>query len=117
MHHAYQPTPPGPLSPPLRQNRVVLQREYRGKEAECFNILRDVIKDLTGEDLRRRQEILKKGCVSYVIPRPTANILIREAIDLLSSFPERVAQASTLAANRAYTSTKPEGMALGHLGR
>ncbi|KAF8556808.1 hypothetical protein OG21DRAFT_1520830 [Imleria badia] len=60
MHRANQPPPPGSPPPPSRQNRVVLQREYREKEAECFNILRDIIKDLTGEELRRRQEVLKK---------------------------------------------------------
>lgn len=37
-------------------------------------MLRGVIKDLTGEELRTRHEVLEKGCSSYVILRVTANI-------------------------------------------
>lgn len=77
MYYAGQSSPPSSPSPPSRQNKVVLQREYREKEGECFNMLRDVIGDLTGEELRTRQEILRKGCSSPVIPRVAANIFIR----------------------------------------
>ena len=66
MHHAGQPFPPDPpsLSSPnsSRPSKVILQRGYREKEGVCFHMLRDVIKDLTGEELRTRQEILRKGC-------------------------------------------------------
>ncbi|KAF8549583.1 hypothetical protein OG21DRAFT_1515036 [Imleria badia] len=51
-------------SPPSsmpRHNKVILQRQYREKECECFNTLRDVINELTGEELQTRQEILRKG--------------------------------------------------------
>lgn len=44
-----------------RQNKVILQRQYREKEGECFNTLRDLIKELTGEELQTRYEILRKG--------------------------------------------------------
>ncbi|KAG9313361.1 hypothetical protein JVU11DRAFT_5676 [Chiua virens] len=50
-----------PSSPSSRQNKVIIQRQYREKEGECFVILRDVIKKLTGDELQTRQEILKKG--------------------------------------------------------
>ncbi|KAG6377603.1 hypothetical protein JVT61DRAFT_15421 [Boletus reticuloceps] len=49
-----------PLPVP-RQSKVVLQRQYREREGECFNALRDVINELTGEELQKRQEILRKG--------------------------------------------------------
>ncbi|KAF8137252.1 hypothetical protein EV363DRAFT_655340 [Boletus edulis] len=47
--------------PVPRQSKVVLQRQYREREGECFNALRDVIKELTGEELQKRQEILRKA--------------------------------------------------------
>ncbi|KAF8438015.1 hypothetical protein L210DRAFT_942759 [Boletus edulis BED1] len=64
MSHAYQvPSPlhsPSPLPLPPR-NKVITQRHYREKEGECFNALRDVIKQLTGEELVTRYEILRKA--------------------------------------------------------
>ncbi|KAH0826683.1 hypothetical protein J3R83DRAFT_5073 [Lanmaoa asiatica] len=62
-----------------------MQRQYREKEGECFNTLRDVIKKLTGEELQTRQEILRKGRSSHVnIPRVAANIFTPKAIELLT---------------------------------
>lgn len=69
-HRTHSP-PRGPS--PSRQNKVILQREYRKKEEKCFSILRDVIKDLTREELRTRQEILRKGSISDGIPWIGAN--------------------------------------------
>lgn len=53
--------PSSSVLPMPRQNKVVLQRQYREKEGECFNTLRDVIKELTGDELQTRQDILRKG--------------------------------------------------------
>lgn len=41
-----------------------MQRQYREKEGECFNTLRDVIKEVSGDEIHTRQEILRKGCGS-----------------------------------------------------
>ncbi|KAH0835861.1 hypothetical protein J3R83DRAFT_9732 [Lanmaoa asiatica] len=57
----YAPAPPDPLSPMPRQSKVISQRQYRANEGECFNTLRQVINELTGEELQTRQEILRKG--------------------------------------------------------
>ena len=38
------------------------QREYRRKEEVCFTMLRDAIKEVSGEEPGTRQEILRKGC-------------------------------------------------------
>ncbi|KAI9569895.1 hypothetical protein HD554DRAFT_460956 [Boletus coccyginus] len=72
MSRTYQVhSPSHPSSTPPQQNsKVAMQRQYREKEAECFNALRDVITKLTGEELQTRHEILRK------------------AIDLLSSVSE-----------------------------
>lgn len=50
---------------PSRQTKATMQKQYREKEGECFNMLRDAIKGLTGEEPQTRQEILRKGCVSH----------------------------------------------------
>ncbi|KAG6377381.1 hypothetical protein JVT61DRAFT_15177 [Boletus reticuloceps] len=74
MSHAYQV--PSPLNSPFplpQKNKVITQRQYREKEAECFNALRDVIKQLTGEEL---------------VTRVDANGFTLEAIDLLLPLPE-----------------------------
>ncbi|KAF9235543.1 hypothetical protein BU15DRAFT_64730 [Melanogaster broomeanus] len=46
---------------PARQRKSSLQRQYREKEQEHFTLLRDAVKELTGEDPPTRQEILKKA--------------------------------------------------------
>ena len=64
MDHSQQlrsVTPSSPSSSMPRQNKVVQQRQYREKEGECFNMLRDVIHKLTGEELQTRHDILRKG--------------------------------------------------------
>ncbi|KIJ61537.1 hypothetical protein HYDPIDRAFT_42515 [Hydnomerulius pinastri MD-312] len=48
-------------SPPPKVNKTILQRQYREKEGESFNLLRDAIKELTGEDPGTRSEILSKA--------------------------------------------------------
>ncbi|KIJ63481.1 hypothetical protein HYDPIDRAFT_112900 [Hydnomerulius pinastri MD-312] len=48
-------------SPSPKQNKTILQRQYREKEGETFQLLREAIKDLTGEDLGTRTEILSKA--------------------------------------------------------
>ena len=80
-------SPPSPLSPlsspPPRQNKAISQKEYREKEGEGFNILRNVIRNITGEDPGTRLEILKKGCFSNVIPKFATDIFLWIATDLL----------------------------------
>ncbi|KAF8838797.1 hypothetical protein BDN67DRAFT_1004091 [Paxillus ammoniavirescens] len=59
-----QPNYPGhgsSHSPSPRPAKADLQRAYRSKEVESFNLLRDVIKDLTGEEIQTRNEILRKA--------------------------------------------------------
>jgi hypothetical protein len=59
-----QPNYPGhgsSHSPSPRPAKADLQRAYRTKEVESFNLLRDVIKDITGEEIQTRNEILRKG--------------------------------------------------------
>jgi hypothetical protein len=54
-------SPSSPPSPSPRQNKVALQKQYREKESNAVYTLRDVIKELTGEELQTRYEILRKG--------------------------------------------------------
>ncbi|KAI9569894.1 hypothetical protein HD554DRAFT_461201 [Boletus coccyginus] len=104
MYRSGQPFPPGPpsLPSPSRPSKVILQRGYREKEGECFQMLRDVIKGHTGEELRTRQEILRK------------------ATDLLLTLPmtggQSEIQASTMIPYETPTRTGPEGTTLAHLG-
>ncbi|KIJ05587.1 hypothetical protein PAXINDRAFT_103716 [Paxillus involutus ATCC 200175] len=59
-----QPNYPGhgsSHSPSPRPAKADLQRAYRTKEVESFNLLRDVIKDITGEEIQTRNEILRKA--------------------------------------------------------
>ncbi|KAF8137571.1 hypothetical protein EV363DRAFT_1156887 [Boletus edulis] len=100
------PRPPPPPPPPEpRQSKVISQRGYREKEVDGFNMLRNVIKTITGEELRTRQEILRKGCSSYGILWMTTDIFVWEATDLLLYYPEigkqSMGQASNLAAFEA----------------
>lgn len=44
-----------------RQSKAIQQKQYRDKEGECINTLRDVINELTGQELQTRHEILTKG--------------------------------------------------------
>ncbi|KAG9313360.1 hypothetical protein JVU11DRAFT_5675 [Chiua virens] len=53
------PPSPQPLAP--RPDKASIQREYREKEGECITMLRVIIRNLTGEELRTRQEILRKA--------------------------------------------------------
>ena len=68
-YHAYQapPLPNPPMPPSAGRSKVVKQRRYRKREGEYFNTLRDVIKELTGDEPQKRQEILMKGCCLIVI--------------------------------------------------
>ncbi|KAF9225699.1 hypothetical protein BS17DRAFT_815416 [Gyrodon lividus] len=61
MQPAIYRSPSRSLSPPPRQNKTMLQRQYREKEGESFSILRNVIKELAGEKPQTRQEILRKA--------------------------------------------------------
>ncbi|KAG6377597.1 hypothetical protein JVT61DRAFT_15415 [Boletus reticuloceps] len=61
MYGAAAPSSPLSSESVPRQSKVVLQRQYREKEGECFHALRDVINELTGEEPQTRQEILRKG--------------------------------------------------------
>ncbi|KIK96528.1 hypothetical protein PAXRUDRAFT_825845 [Paxillus rubicundulus Ve08.2h10] len=56
-----QPSYPGDGLPAPRPGKADLQRAYRSKEVESFNLLRDVIKDITGEEIQTRNEILRKA--------------------------------------------------------
>ncbi|KAG8216915.1 hypothetical protein J3R82DRAFT_7191 [Butyriboletus roseoflavus] len=122
MQRTYQAySPRGPPSLPSQQNKVILQREYREKEGECFSTLRDVIKDLTGEELRTRQEILRKGSISHGIPGPRMAAdnfyFLPPVIDILWTATEIKKQDSVSAqASADYgtpSPTKPEDTAVG----
>lgn len=81
MYRSGQPFPPGPpsLPSPSRPSKVILQRGYREKEGECFQMLRDVIKGHTGEELRTRQEILRKGLLVHTLFRGRPLICLRRS--------------------------------------
>ncbi|KAN0084135.1 hypothetical protein V8E55_007639 [Tylopilus felleus] len=99
------PSSPSPSPLPSRQNKASLQKEYRKEEGESFNALRDAIRNLTGEELRTRLEILRK------------------AVDLITSFSgaenHTIAQNNTLTTYEAPTATQapvPEDIASAHSG-
>lgn len=70
MHRA-NPAPPlanSPSPPPqTRQSKAVMQKQYREKEVDCFNTLRDIIKQITKEELQTRYDILTKGDISFIL--------------------------------------------------
>lgn len=77
-------------------------------------MLRDIIKDLTGAELRTRYEILRKGCSSLVVSRTSANSCFSpKAIDMLYTASEiqkqRGAQVGAMLAPGTHTPTNPEG--------
>lgn len=45
----------------------MLQMEYREKEGGSFNMLRDIIKERSGEEPGTPQEILRKGYSSLLV--------------------------------------------------
>jgi len=108
MYRSGQPFPPtgspSPPPPPPRQNKVILQRGYREKEGDCFKMLRDVIKDLTGEELRTRQEILRKA----------TDLLLSISWEKSRGQRETQASSSALTSYEIPTPTGPEGRTLAH---
>lgn len=46
---------------PVKQSKIASQRQYRVKEGDGFQELRDVIRSMTGEAPQTRREILTKG--------------------------------------------------------
>ncbi|KAG2057709.1 hypothetical protein BDR06DRAFT_951328 [Suillus hirtellus] len=46
---------------PAKQSKIASQRQYRVKEGDGFQELKDVIRSVTGETPQTRRETLKKG--------------------------------------------------------
>ncbi|KAH7887091.1 hypothetical protein F5I97DRAFT_1104230 [Phlebopus sp. FC_14] len=57
----HYPIGPEQSDRPPRQNKTMLQRQYREKEGESFNLLRDTIKELTNEEPQTRYDVLTKA--------------------------------------------------------
>lgn len=54
---------------PAKQSKIASQRQYRVKEGDGFQELREVIRFVTGEAPQTRRETLKKGIplLKYVL--------------------------------------------------
>jgi hypothetical protein len=54
---------------PGKQSKIASQRQYRVKEGDGFQELREVIRSVTGEAPQTRRETLKKGMLvlKYVL--------------------------------------------------
>src|SRR6267154_698806 len=50
---------------PIKHSKITSQRQYRVKEGDGFQELRDVIRSVTGEAPQTRRETLKKGVVDW----------------------------------------------------